>query len=549
MTGWNIADVLEVVAAEVPGSPAVIQGGRVVTWRELDQRAGRVADRLLGAGLPRRSSVAQYLRNSPEYIESLYACLKASLVPVNTNYRYGSDELVYLWDNADVRAVVFHGEFSAQIELIRSRLPEIRSWLWVDDGTGPRPGWAVSYEDAAAGTGEGPGPRLPPGPDQEERRQRSGDDLLLLYTGGTTGMPKGVMWRQDDLFILLGNAARGGYPDQPDLEYARSRVAREGRRMLPAAPLMHGAGCFSCMPILARGGAIVLLEGHSFDPVEFLDTVDTRQVHSASWVGDAFARPVAEALDAHPGRWHLSSLKAITSGGVVFTEATKRRLLAHAPHLLINDVFGASEAITVGSSLVTKDNIAASDGSFRPRPGMRVIDEAGQDVVPGSGVAGLIAFSGRQPVGYYKDERKTAEVFQEIGGRRYSVPGDWAVVAPDGTVTLLGRGSACINTGGEKVYPDEVEKVIATLRGVADAVVIGVPHERFGQTVVAVVQTAPGDVLTADAVMSHCKAHLAGYKAPREVIFVASIGRGPTGKVDLNTLRKRAVAELGVRAT
>ena len=257
---------------------------------------------------------------------------------------------------------------------------------------------------------------------------------------------------------------------------------------------------------------------------------------------------MADALDAHPGRWHLSSLKTITSGGVVFTEATKRRLLAHAPHLLINDVFGASEAITVGSSLVTKDNIAVSDGSFRPRPGMRVIDEAGRDVVPGSGEAGLIAFSGRQPLGYYKDERKTAEVFRDIDGRRYSVPGDWAVVATDGTVTLLGRGSACINTGGEKVYPDEVEKVIATLPGVADAVVIGVPHERFGQAVVAVVQTVPGHALSAGAVISHCKAHLAGYKAPREVVFVASIGRGPTGKVDLNSLRQRAAVSLGAPA-
>lgn len=535
MTGWNIADVLEMVAEEVPGSPAVIQGGRVVSWAELDQRAGRVAA-YLRAGLPPGGSVAQYLRNSPEYIESLYACLKASLVPVNTNYRYGRDELVYLWDNADVRAVVFHGEFAARIGLLRHRLPGIRSWLWVDDGTGPCPAWAVSYQAVAAAPPVGP----VPGP-----VQRSGDDLLLLYTGGTTGLPKGVMWRQDDLFILLGNAARGGYPDQPDLAYARSRVAREGRRMLPAAPLMHGAGCFSCVPILARGGAIVLLEGQSFNPAEFLDTVDRWQVHAASWVGDAFARPVADALDAHPGRWRLSSLKTITSGGVVFSEAVKRRLLAHVPHLLINDVFGASEAITVGSSLVTKDNIAASDGSFRPRPGMRVIDEAGRDVVPGSGAAGLIAFAGRQPLGYYKDERKTAEVFRDIGGRRYSVPGDWAVVAADGTVTLLGRGSACINTGGEKVYPDEVEKVLTALPGVADAVVIGVPHERFGQAVVAVVQAVPGQGLSAEVVISHCKAHLAGYKAPREVILVASIGRGPTGKVDLNSLRQRAVAELG----
>jgi 3-oxocholest-4-en-26-oate---CoA ligase len=538
MTGWNFADVLEVVAAEVPGSPAVIQGERILSWGQLDERAGRVAGYLTAAGVPHRGSVAQYLRNSPEYIESLYACLKAALVPVNTNYRYGPDELVYLWDNADIRAVVFHGEFTAQIELIRGRLPAISCWLWVDDGTGPCPAWAASYHTVATQSAPGRGPRYP----------RSGDDLLLLYTGGTTGLPKGVMWRQDDLFILLGNAARGGYPEQPDLAYARSRVAQEGRRMLPAAPLMHGAGCFSCMPILARGGAIVLLRGHSFDPAEFLDTVDARQVHAASWVGDAFARPVADALDAHPGRWHLSSLKTITSGGVVFSEATKRRLLAHAPHLLLNDVFGASEAITVGSSMVTRDTIGAADGSFRPRPGMRVIDETGQDVVPGSGVPGLIAFSGRQPLGYYRDERKTAEVFREIGGRRYSVPGDWAVVAADGTVTLLGRGSACINTGGEKVYPDEVEKVILELPGVADAVIIGVPDERFGQAVVAVVQPAPGHSLAGAAVITHCKRHLAGYKAPREVVFFASLGRGPTGKVDLKSLRRRARAELALTA-
>lgn len=538
MTGWNIADVLEVVAAEVPGSPAVIQGERILTWRQLDERADRVAGYLTAAGLPRQSSVAQYLRNSPEYIESLYACLKAALVPVNTNYRYGSDELVYLWDNADIRAVVFHGEFSAQIDMVRHRLPAISCWLWVDDGTGPCPEWAVSYQTVAAESLPSLRPRYP----------RSGDDLLLLYTGGTTGLPKGVMWRQDDLFILLGNAARGGYPDEPDLAYARSRVAQEGRRLLPAAPLMHGAGCFSCMPILARGGAIVLLQGRSFDPVEFLDTVDARQVYTASWVGDAFAKPVADALDAHPGRWQLCSLKTITSGGVVFSDATKRRLLAHAPHLLINDVFGASEAITVGSSVVTRDSIAAADGSFRPRPGMRVIDEESRDVVPGSGTPGLIAFSGRQPLGYYKDSGKTAEVFREIAGRRYSVPGDWAVVAADGTVTLLGRGSACINTGGEKVYPDEVEKVILNLPGVADTVIIGVPHDRFGQAVVAVVQPAPGQSLTGAAVITHCKRHLAAYKAPREVVFLSSVGRGPTGKVDLTSLRRRVQAELAATA-
>ena len=242
------------------------------------------------------------------------------------------------------------------------------------------------------------------------------------------------------------------------------------------------------MPILARGGAIVLLEKHPFDPIEFLDTVERHEVFSVSWVGDAFAKPVVAALEQFPGRWTLPSLRTITSGGVVFSAETKRRLLDAVPDVLINDVFGASEAITVGSSVATKDHVPASTGSFAPRADMRVVDEDGQDVIPGSGTAGLIAFAGRQPLGYYQDPVKTAEIFRTIDGKRYSVPGDWAVVAADGSVTLLGRGSACINTGGEKVYPDEVEKVICVLPGVADAVVVGIPHERFGQAVVAVVQ-------------------------------------------------------------
>jgi 3-oxocholest-4-en-26-oate---CoA ligase len=337
MMGWNIADVLEIVADEVPESTAVVYGERRLTWRELDLRAGRIAAHLREAGLRRQDKVVQYLRNCPEYIESMYGTLKASLVPVNTNYRYVGDELVYLWENADIRAVVFHGEFTEQIEKIRDRVPGVRAWLWVDDGTTPCPNWAADYQ------------RLAERPTDRPRVRRTADDLLILYTGGTTGMPKGVMWRQDDLFVLLGNAAHGRYGDEQDLAYARSRVAAVGRRMLPAAPLMHGAGTFSCVPILARGGAVVLLEGRSFDPVEFLDVVDRRNVFSASWVGDAFARPVTEALDAYPGRWRLDGWKAVTSGGVIFSDATKRRLLDHVPHLLINDVFGASEAITVGS--------------------------------------------------------------------------------------------------------------------------------------------------------------------------------------------------------
>ncbi|MWA02909.1 AMP-binding protein [Actinomadura sp. LD22] len=538
MAGWNIADVLDVVAQEVPDAPAVIQGERRVSWAELDARAEALGAAFLDAGLGHQAKVALYLRNSPAYVESLLAALKVAMVPVNTNYRYSAGELTYLWDNADAEAVVFDAEFTAVVDEVRHGLPKVRLWLQRADGSGAAcPDWAVPYDEVAA---SGRRPATPP--------VRSGDDLILLYTGGTTGMPKGVMWRQDDVFVLLGNAANGRYGPDQDLEYARRRVASPGRRLLPAAPLMHGAGVFSCVPFLARGGAIVLLEGRSFDAGELLDTVEREQVWSVGWVGDAFAKPVLEALDREPGRWDLSGWRTITSGGVMFSQEVKQGLLAHVPQLLINDVFGASEAITIGSSTTTKDGTSVPTGSFTPRKGMRVIRPDGTDVVPGSGEVGLMAFAGRQPLGYYKDEAKTAATFLVIGGERYSVPGDYAVVAEDGTATLLGRGSACINTGGEKVFAEEVEQVIKRHPDVADAVVVGIPDDRFGEAVTAVVELEPGRAQDPDALVAFVRGDLAGYKAPKRVFFVDQVSRGPNGKADLKDIRSLAIKLAGVSA-
>jgi acyl-CoA synthetase (AMP-forming)/AMP-acid ligase II len=529
--GWNIADVLEVVALEVPEQPAVIQGSVRVTWRELNARAESLGATLLDAGLGRQSKVALYLRNSPAYVESLVASLKVAMIPVNTNYRYSGAELTYLWDNADIEAVVFDSEFTPVVDRLRGDFPHIKLWLWRDDGSGSdRPAWATSYDDVVLS-----------GRQLERTIERSGDDLILLYTGGTTGLPKGVMWRQDDIFVLLGNAANGGYGPEQDLEYARSRVVSPGRRLLPAAPLMHGAGVFSCIPVLVRGGAIVLLEGASFDPEQLLDAVAREHVHTVGWVGDAFAKPVLEALERHPGRWNLKSWRTITSGGVMFSQEVKQGLLRHAPQLLINDVFGASEAITVGSSITTKEGTSVPTGSFTPRPDMRVLRPDGTSVVPGSGEAGLMAFRGRQPLGYYKDEAKTAATFQIIGGERYSVPGDWAILESDGTATLLGRGSACINTGGEKVFAEEVEQVIARHPAVADVVVVGVPHERFGEVVTAVVQLEPGEMEDVASLEERSRIELAGYKVPKHWFFVPRVSRGPNGKADLQGIRELAM--------
>src|ERR1700688_4825819 len=289
MSGWNLADILEVVAREVPEAPAIIQGVRVVSFASLDSRAASVAAFLTGRGIGRQAKVAQYLRNGPEYLESIVACFKGSFVPLNTNYRYGASELTYLWNNADTAVVLFHGSYADTIESMREQVPSVRLWLMVDDGSGLCPGWAMPYEPAP--NGELPAETAAP-------HARSGDDLVLLYTGGTTGLPKGVMWRQDDLFVKLGNASNGRYPDVPDLDYARKRVASHGRRHLPAAPLMHGAGCLTCLPVIARGGAAVLLAEPAFRAGELLDTIERHRVNSVGWVGDAFARPVLAELDA-----------------------------------------------------------------------------------------------------------------------------------------------------------------------------------------------------------------------------------------------------------
>lgn len=533
MPGWNIADVLDIAAQEVPDNDAVISGDRRISWRLLMERASSLARHLTATGLPRQATVVQYMRNRPEYIESFIGALVGSFAPVNTNFRYGPKELAYLWSDCQAGAVVFAGEFTPTIEKMRDEVPRVASWLWVDDGHGTCPDWATPYEFAATGS-EAPDVDLWP---------RDGDDLVLIYTGGTTGLPKGVMWRQDDLFVQLLNAANGRYPDVPDTELARSRVSRHGRRHLPAAPLMHGAGCLTCIPFLARGGAIVLLEEASFRPAELLDAVEREGVYSVGWVGDAFARPVLDALNAEPARWALDSWKVITSGGVLFSDSVKRGLLKHLPGLTIADVYGSTEAITAARS-VTQAGSHGSQKSFEVGKNVVVLDDHDQPVVPGSRVIGRFAYTGRMPVGYFRDDAKTAATFQMIGGVRHSFTGDYAVVESDGRISILGRGSGCINTGGEKVYPEEVEEVLKRDEAVADVAVLGVPDERFGERIVAAVQVAPGHILQAGRLTDLVRAELAPYKTPRQYVAVPMIARGPSGKIDVDALRPVVLKEM-----
>ncbi|MDE0802336.1 MAG: AMP-binding protein [Acidimicrobiales bacterium] len=531
MPGWNFAEIWETAADALPEAPFAKQGDRTVTWRDADRRADGLARTLLDAGATKQDKVAQYLYNGPEYLETVFACFKASLVPVNTNYRYAEDELVYLWDNADAVAVVFHGTFAPTIEAIRSRVPNVKTWLWVDDGSGPCPAWATPYEDAAATETD----RVIPD------HGRDGDDLYMLYTGGTTGMPKGVMWRQDDLAVILGAGLGLAVPEEYDPSFLETAFEAPGPVGMPACPLMHGTGAFTSFGTLSSGGCVVTLPSRHFDPAELLDEIDDKGVNAIAIVGDAFAKPILGALDANPGRWTLESVLAFVSSGVMWSEETKKGMLEHRPEMLLMDAFSSSEALGMGQS-VSGGGAAAKTARFEPGLNTIVVGDDGERVTE-PGEIGRLAVGGRQPIGYYKDEEKTAKTFLVVDGNRYSCPGDYATLDDDGTIIVLGRGSVCINTGGEKVYPEEVEEAVKTHASVRDAVVVGVPHERFGEMIVAVVEPA-GDSTDEEALIEHVRGRLAAYKAPRRVVEVESIGRAANGKVDYKRLREQAVSSL-----
>ncbi len=520
--GWTFADVWETIAAARPGAPALAHGGVREDWATFERRAAGVAATLAAAGLQRGDKVALYLHNAPEYMQAALGAMKAGLVPVNTNYRYVQDELLYLWTNADVAAVVFHASFTATVEGVRGRCPLVRSWLHVGDGSVPCPAWATPYQDAASAA--------------PASFARSGDDLILIYTGGTTGLPRGVMWRQHDLFLASNTT---GDPAEPDLGFVRARLDGPGPVGLPAAPLMHGTGFVFAATILNRGGTVVTLPDPKFDAGRLLDTIAAERVTDLCIVGDAFCRPLVEALECQPGRWDLSSLKVVSSSGMMWSPAVKARLLDHAPAVLMIDFLNSSEASGLGRSL-TSARRSEAGARFRLGDNALVLDDDDRPMPAGSGRPGRLAVRGRVPLGYYKDEAKTAATFPTIDGVRYAVPGDYALVEPDGSITLLGRGSVSINTGGEKVFPEEVEEAVKTFPAVRDAVVVGVPDPRFGQAVAVVVEAVAGGTVGRDDLLSHLRGRLAPHKLPRIVVPVDTIGRAANGKADYVALARRA---------
>ena len=490
-----MADMLEAVADVQPDREAVVCGDRRVTYRELDERATRLAHHLADLGVTKDSHIGIHAYNCIEWLETLLAAWKLRAAAININFRYVDDELRYVFDNADLVALVHGPEFDPPFD-------------------GPKIVIGEQYEKALAAAS----PERDFGP-------RSGDDRYVIYTGGTTGMPKGVVWRVEDAFYAtFGGGNYAGEPVKSEAELVEKARTSGLLSYLITAPLMHGAGQWVAVSGLLGGQRVVLLDGQRFDPEHAWDLVERESVISMAIVGDAMGRPLADALARNPGRWDLSPLLAVGSGGAPLSPAVKEQLTALLPTTFIIDSFGSSETGYQGRATEGR-RFAVGDMAV-------VFDDDLNRVEPGSDTVGRVAQRGHLPLEYYKDPDKTAATFVTVEGQRWAFAGDLATVEADGTINLLGRGSSCINTGGEKVYPEEIEDALKSHPAVFDALVVGAPDERWGEHVAAVVELRPGTELTLDEVQARCRQTLAGYKVPRSLHVVDKVERQPSGKPD-----------------
>jgi len=549
---FNLADIFECVAARVPEREAVVWGTRRLTYRQLDERANRLAHGLAALGVRPGEHVGIYMYSRPEFLEAMLAAYKIRAVPINVNYRYVAEELAYLFANADLVALVHERGFGPIVEAVRDRVPTLETVIVVDDETAAAlPSGAVDYEQLLAA-----------GSAADDFAPRSGDDLYILYTGGTTGLPKGVMWRQEDIFFATLGGGRGGAPpleraeDVGDIA-AQGAAARLATLLPPGAeapddyvsmalgPLMHASGQWSALNALLGGCTAVLYPDRSMDMGRVLRLIGEERVTMLTVVGDAVARPLVEALEADPGAYDTSSILMIGSGGSILSADVKQRLLGQIPTaLVITEAIGSSESPVQALSITTKGIAPSPTLAFGAKDLTTVFDDEFHPVEPGSGVVGRLATAGRVPLGYYKDEAKSAQAFVEVEGVRWSLPGDMATLDADGTIRLLGRGSLCINTGGEKVYPEEVEAVLKAHPAVGDALVIGVPDARWGEAVVAVVEATGGVAWPGvEGIRAHCRTQLAGYKIPRDLFVVDAVERMPSGKADYRWAREVATGQ------
>jgi acyl-CoA synthetase (AMP-forming)/AMP-acid ligase II len=521
---FNLADLFEHAVDHFASREYLVAEGQRRTYAEMEERANRLAHHLADHGIGPGDHVGIYAYNSVEWVETLWAVFKVRAVWVNINYRYVEGELTYLFENADLKALVYQREFAPRVRNVIDTLPLLTHSIVIDDSSGADLMGleSVDYETAMAS-----------GSPVRDFGPRSPDDRYILYTGGTTGMPKGVVWRHEDVFFALGGGidpTTNTRVDRPEALVARAKERQPGT-MLPIAPLMHGATQWGVMGGAFQGNKIVLVA--HFDPDKVWQLVGEEQVNGIMITGDAMGRPLVEALD-EPGADHdLSSLVSLSSTAAVFSPAVKERFLERLPNVILTEAIGASESGSNGYTLVQSGEESTRGPKVKAILDTVVLDDELRPVEPGSTVVGKVARKGNIPIEYYKDPEKSAQTFVTApDGTRYSIPGDFASVEADGRIVLLGRGSVSINSGGEKIYPEEVEAAIKSHPDVYDCTVVGVPDDRWGQRVAAVVQPRESGTLTLESIQEHCRQHVAGYKVPRELHLVASIVRSPSGKPD-----------------
>jgi len=526
---YNIADLFERAVDAVPDRTALVCGDRRLTYAQFDEEANRLANHLLEQGFGLGDHIGIYAQNSAEWLLSMVAVFKVRAVPINVNFRYVADELAYLFDDADLVGLVHDREYAPRIEAVRDRAPRLRHLVVLEDGSDADTDGlgSVTWAEAQAG-----------GSPERPALDRSDDDLYVLYTGGTTGMPKGVVWRHEDVFFALGGGV-DAYTNErvgDGFQLARKAVATENPLVsLNIPPLMHGAAQWGALRFLFDGSTVVFIR--RFDPAAVWQLVQDERVNTMVITGDAMARPLIESLQANPGRWDLGSLFVLSSSAVVFSPGLKEAMLDLLPDIIIVDAIGSSESGLNGMVVQTKGQTANHGGggpTVTAGLDAVVLDEELRPLPPGTGRIGKLARGGNVPLRYHKDPVRSASTFVTgADGRRYSVAGDFALVEDDGSITLLGRGSACINSGGEKIFPEEVESTLKEHPKVYDVLVVGVPDERWGSTVAAVVQPRDAaDPPTLEELAAHSREHLAAYKTPRHLVVVDEIVRSPSGKPD-----------------
>ncbi|MEE4191141.1 MAG: acyl-CoA synthetase [Halieaceae bacterium] len=529
---FNLADLYEMVADAVPERTALVCGEHRATYLELEQRANRLAHYLAQQDVGAGDHVGLYLYNCNEYLEAMMACFKLRAVPTNVNYRYVEEELEYLFDNADLVACIHHREFAPLIGKVEA--PKLKTLLYVEDGSDTA---CSSPEYEASLTGQSA---------ERDFGARADDDLFLLYTGGTTGMPKGVMWPHKELFYAALGGGGWFHPDGPITEPGQiaGRVADFPIVGMALAPLMHGA-CwwYACIQLLA-GNTVVLNPHRHLDGEQVWEIAEREKVNSLTIVGDAMAIPLLDALEANPGRWDLSAIFNIGSGGAVFSVSKQEAFKRHFPNCFITNSFGSSEGGNMGFDSGEKKGDEKGLGNVQKSDYMDVIGggdgEPHRHVAPGE--MGIFARSGHIPTGYYNDPEKTAKTFVDVDGKTWMLTGDAARLEQDGSITVFGRGSNCINSGGEKIFPEEVEEALKNHPGVFDCLVVDTPDDRYGSKVTAVVKLRDGQSLTLDGLQEEARKHIAGYKLPRELHLVDEIPRAPSGKPAYPKARELALS-------